>query len=198
MGRRLCEFVEDHILDVVDADEDILRLEIGMDYTARSVHVIETEEHLLADLTNESNWDAFGLMSLDEAQKVLAEDLKDHAYVVSVGSLVSEMIEERDYMRTAGVGWVRGYEPLEEFDFVEGRLRISGSRFDDFESDMSVYFVVFGQPHGREMAPSKFAHDRISPIGEDVSYVDWVIATGNVILPILFLAEFIRRLIRLV
>jgi hypothetical protein len=91
---RLSEFVDNYILDVVDADKDILRLEIGMNYTTCPVHIIEAEENLLSDLTNKPNWDTLGLMSLDEAQKVLPEDFEDHANMVAIGPLMSEMIEK--------------------------------------------------------------------------------------------------------
>lgn len=110
-----------------------------MNDAACSVHVIEAEEDLLGDLTDEPDWDTLGLMSLDESQKVLTEDLKYHANVVPIGSFVTEMIEEGDDMRPTRMGRIRGDEPLEELDLVEGSLRISCGRLYDLECNVAVH-----------------------------------------------------------
>jgi len=131
--------VANHILDIFDADEDVFRLEVGVDDAAASMHVVQAEEDLLADLAHESDWDALGLMSFDETKEVLAQDLEDHADVDTIWTLVLEMVEERDDVRTAEVGLVGRDEALEKLDFVEGGLSVSGSGFDDLKSDVAVH-----------------------------------------------------------
>jgi len=53
-------------------------------------------------------WDALALVTLDETKEVLAEDLKDHADVCSIGTSVSKVVEEGDDMRSAGMSLGRG------------------------------------------------------------------------------------------
>ena len=44
------------------------------------------------------------LMTLDQAEEVLAEHLEHHAYVRAVRAFVSEMVEEGDDVRATGMG----------------------------------------------------------------------------------------------
>jgi hypothetical protein len=97
-------------------------------------------------------------MALDQAQEVLTEDIEDHTDVCAIWAFVSEVIEEGDDVRAAGVGvcggrggggvggcWCDGRcgrsdEALEEFDFVEGCFGVSGCGLDDFECDVPVHY----------------------------------------------------------
>ena len=136
------QLVANHILDILDADEDVFRLEVGVDDAAASVHVVQAEEDLLADLAHEPNWYTLGLMSLDEAEEIFAQDLENHADVNTIWALMLEVVEERDDVRTAGVGLVGRDETLEELDFVKGGLGVMRSRPDDLESHMLPGGVV--------------------------------------------------------
>lgn len=110
-----------------------------MDDAAAPMHVVQAEEDLLADLANEPNWDALGLMPFDKTEKVFAQDLEDHTNMDTIWTLVLEVVEEGDDVRTAGVGLVGRDEALEKLDFVEGSLSVSGSGFDYLESDVAVH-----------------------------------------------------------
>jgi len=44
-----------------------------------TVHIIDTKEGLLCNLTNEILWDAFLLMTPDQAEEVFTEDFENHA-----------------------------------------------------------------------------------------------------------------------
>ncbi len=90
-----------------------------MNDAALLVHVVEAEEHLFCDLLDDVRRHAAMLVSLDEAEQVLAEHLKDHANVRAVGALVSEMVEEGDAVAPARVTWVGRDEALEQLDLVE-------------------------------------------------------------------------------
>lgn len=61
---------------------------------ATPVHVIEAEEDLLRDLLDQMHWNALVLMTLDQAQEILPEDLENHADMGAVRTFVSEMIEK--------------------------------------------------------------------------------------------------------
>jgi len=78
----------------------------------------------------------------------------------------------------------RGDETLEELDLVEGSFGVSGSGFDDFESDVSVHFVVLCEPDGGEMAPAEFPDDGVSAIGKGVANVDGVVAALDIVFPV--------------
>ena len=128
----------------------------GVDDAATAVHVVESEEDLLRDLLDKVHGHALVLVSLDESEQVLAQDLEDHADVGAVRPLVSEVVEERNDVRFARMclrgreGRVRVLEgrlgrgrggcdeSLEQLDLVECSLSVSWSGFDDLESDMSV------------------------------------------------------------
>jgi hypothetical protein len=106
---------------------------------AFSVHIVETEENLLCDLFDEVGWDAFRLMSLYQAKKVLAEDFEHHANVCAVWSFVFEVIEKGDDMRTSRMQGIGGDESLKEFYLIQRGFCISRSRFDDLEGDVAVH-----------------------------------------------------------
>ena len=65
-----------------------------MDHAAAAVHVVQPEHDLLRDLLDEVHRHALVLVSLDEPEQVLAEDLEDHADVDTVWTAVAEVIEK--------------------------------------------------------------------------------------------------------
>lgn len=72
-----------------------------MDDTTTPVHIVEAQQNLLCNLLANVHWHTLVLMPFDQTEKVFSEDLKNHANMGAVGSLVPEMIKERDYMRPA-------------------------------------------------------------------------------------------------
>ena len=78
------------MLDIANLDKNVLGLKIGVDDTALAVEVVEAEEHLLCDLLDQGHGYAAVIPSLDQAQEILAQHLKDHADVDAVGALVVE------------------------------------------------------------------------------------------------------------
>ena len=74
------------------------------------MHVIKSQKHLLCDLLDKMRRNALSLVAFDESQQILAEDLKDHANVGTVGPFMAEVVEERNNMgstgmRLCGRGW---------------------------------------------------------------------------------------------
>jgi hypothetical protein len=63
-----------------------------------AVHVVKAEQHLLRDLADEAARDTRRLVPLDEAEKVLAEDLKDHADMLTVWADMCKVVEEGNDM----------------------------------------------------------------------------------------------------
>jgi uncharacterized membrane protein len=64
----------------------------GVNDPTTAVHVIETEEDLFCNLTNEMLGDALALVTLDEAEQVFSEDFENHAYMGSMGTFMSKVI----------------------------------------------------------------------------------------------------------
>lgn len=62
------------------------------------MHIIEAEQNLLRDLLDEVHRHTFILVTPDEAEEVLAEHLKHHADMDTVGPAMAEMIKELDDM----------------------------------------------------------------------------------------------------
>lgn len=61
---------------------------------ATPMHVIETEENLLRNLLDQMHWNTLVLMTLDQAQEILAENLENHADMSPIRAFVSKMIEK--------------------------------------------------------------------------------------------------------
>jgi hypothetical protein len=75
----------------------------GMDDAAFRMHIVKPEEDLLRDLLDNVLGYSTVLISLDEAEQVLSEDLEDHADVGPVGPLLAEMVQKLHYMASAGM-----------------------------------------------------------------------------------------------
>jgi hypothetical protein len=121
----------------------------GVNDPTTTVHIIKAKEDLFSNLANEVLGDALSLMPLDQAEKVFSEDFENHADMGTMGTFVAKVIQERDDMGTARMGWgwgggdrgvggSGGNEALEELDLVEGGLCIAGSWFYDLEGYMTV------------------------------------------------------------
>jgi hypothetical protein len=65
-----------------------------MDNSTTSMHVIQAQQHLFCDWLDERHRHPFILMSFYQAQELVTKDLKDHADVRAIRTLVSEVIEE--------------------------------------------------------------------------------------------------------
>lgn len=64
-----------------------------MDNIAESVQEIESDQHLLGNLSAEMEWDSLIIISLDDLQQVDTQDLKDEAKMISIRSLVDKRIQ---------------------------------------------------------------------------------------------------------
>ena len=77
-----------------------------MNNAATAVHVVESQENLLGNLFDEVHGNALVLVSLNEAEQILAEDLEYHTDVSAIWPLVPEVVEEGDDMLLAWVIWI--------------------------------------------------------------------------------------------
>jgi len=124
--------------------------------------------------------------ALDQAQKILTQDLKNHADVHAVGTFVIERIEQTDYMFPAGVVHVGLNDLVEQFDLVQSSLGVVSSRAHDLESDVLACVVVAREPDGREVAPAQLAYDGVFAIVVFFTDLDRVVAALAVVLRVLF------------
>jgi len=84
--------------------------------------VVEADEHLTAKVADNRDGDALVVISLDEGQEVVTEDLKHHADVAAVGAHVLKVVSE-----AAAVFFVLGVvvsDLREERDLVPRGLRV--------------------------------------------------------------------------
>lgn len=114
-----------------------------MNHPAAAMHIVESEQDLFCDLFDEGHGHALALVPTDEPEQVLAEHFKNHAYVRPVGPTMPKVVEEANYMPPTGMIMVRRDYALQEFDLVEGSLRVALRRLDDFEGNMTVESVVY-------------------------------------------------------
>lgn len=112
-----------------------------MNDSALVVQVVETEKDLLGDLLDNVLRHTSMLISLDQAQEVLAEHLEDHAHVRSVGTGVTEVVDEADDVTSSGVRGGRIDDSLQQLNFVQGGFGVVVIRLDDFERDVPACAV---------------------------------------------------------
>jgi hypothetical protein len=190
-------------LDVLDADEHVFGLEVGVDDLALGVQVVEAEQDLLRDLLDDVLRHAPVLIPLDQTQKVFAEDFKDHADMRAVHALMREVVDQPDDVMPARVAFRGRHDPLKKLDLVLGSLGIVSIGLDDFERHMPTCpsrrkhsilgsrwadsLVISREPYCGEMAPAEFAHDQISPLVEIIPDVDRVIPPWAVVFEIFLL-----------
>lgn len=103
-----------------------------------SMEVVQPKEDLFRNLSDDEIRDTTILIPFYQPPKVLSQHLERHADVGSVRTLVSEMIEERDYVPTTGVVWIGRRHFLEEFDLVQGRLGVVICTLDDLQRDVAI------------------------------------------------------------
>ena len=79
----------------------------SMNHATTSVHLIQAQQHLIHDLSNQWHGDPFILISLYQTNQILAENLKDHADMNTIWAFMSGVIEKGDDKQSVGVS-VRG------------------------------------------------------------------------------------------
>jgi hypothetical protein len=132
------EFGANDGFNVVDADEDVLRFEVGVNDAALAVDVVETEEDLLGDLLADVVGNAAVVVTLDQPEEVLTQHLENHADVVPVRPAMCEVVEEGNDVSSTGVGGVGLDDSLKKLDLVERRFCVVSCRLDDLERDVLV------------------------------------------------------------
>lgn len=80
-------------------EDDVLGLQVGVDYPADSVHVVEAEEELAGQAPHDRDGDAAVVVLLDQAEQVLPEHLHGHRVVLPVDRMVEELIKHLQVVR---------------------------------------------------------------------------------------------------
>ena len=78
------------LLDIANLDQDVFRLQVGMDNPAFPVHIIQTQQHLFCDLLDQRHGDAAMVPALNQTQQIFTQHLEDHADMDTIGTLVLE------------------------------------------------------------------------------------------------------------
>lgn len=63
-----------------------------VDDPATPVHVIEAEENLLRNLLDQRHWNTLVLVTFNQAQEILTENLENHADMGPIRTFVPKMI----------------------------------------------------------------------------------------------------------
>jgi hypothetical protein len=126
---------------------------------------------------------------LDQAQEILAQDLKHHANVCAIGAFVLEGIQKADDMFSARVIWFGGYDLVEQLDFVYSGFGVVCCGPHDLQGDVLPRNIISGKPDCREVTPAQLAHHGIFPILELLTNGDGMIAALAVVLGVLFIGS---------
>ena len=79
-----------------EAERYVFGLEISVDETADSVHVVESDEALLTHAARHAKWDTLVVVALDHFEQVDAHDFENHHVVLAVWPVVLEGVEQLD------------------------------------------------------------------------------------------------------
>ena len=79
---------------LVDADEDVLWLDVGVDDLALGVQVVEALEHLPHYQLHVLERDALVVAPDDELEEVVAQHLEHHAHVSAVNAAYLEVVQK--------------------------------------------------------------------------------------------------------
>lgn len=77
-----------------EADEDVFWFEVGVYHSADPVEEIQSHEYLPCDFLDDVDGEAFAVVFLQDLPQVYAQDLKHHAEVIPVGTLIEESVEK--------------------------------------------------------------------------------------------------------
>lgn len=149
------------------------------------MEVIQTKQNLFCNLFDQGHGYASVIPPLDQAKKILAQNLEDHADMSAVWSFMLEGIQQTDNVLFAGMIRVGLDDLLQKLDLVDGRLGVMSGGPDHFQSDMPPGGGVSGQPDGGEMTPAELPDDNILAILECFANIDGMIAAFAVILRVL-------------
>lgn len=135
-----------------------------MDNATVSVKVVQTEKDLLRYLLHKWHWNTTVVPSFYQAKQVLSQHLEHHADMDSVRSFVLKRIEKTNNVSATWMIWIRLYNFVQEFDFVDRRLRVMRRRSYYFQGYVLASLCVSRKPDCGEMAPSKLSHHNVSAI----------------------------------
>ena len=149
-----------------------------MDQVAHAVHVVQAHEALFGKYSGQVQRDALVLVTLDDFEKIDAQDLEGHYVVFSVRTLMYEMILQLHciavirlerharlvlldpplHLRIILVVVSKTVLPLlllperrhliKNFNLVECRLNVVLRRFLNLQCHVRIVLAVLGKPHG--------------------------------------------------
>ena len=96
-----------NVFDIPDFDQNIFGFEIGMDDATFAMEIIQSQQDLFGDLLHQGHGYPTMIPSLDQTEQILSQDLKHHADVHPVRSLVLERIQQADNVFLARVIGIR-------------------------------------------------------------------------------------------
>ena len=91
----------------VHADQDVLRLDVGVDDPTLGVEVGQALQHLLDDHLHVEQRDPLVVALNDELEKVVPEDLEDHADVDTMRTVDHEVVHQLDRLVSPRITGVR-------------------------------------------------------------------------------------------
>ena len=119
---------------VSQTKQHIFRFEVGVDDSANAVEEVQSHHDLSGDLLDQVQRETLVVIALEHLEQVDSEDLKDHAEVITVGTLVEERVEQVE-----DVGVIAFVVFLVGFVLLEGLNPFRmGSILCDFLQDLNL------------------------------------------------------------
>lgn len=173
---------------VSQADVHVLRLEVSMNNLAHAMHVVETNQALLRQLSHQRQRDTLVLVSLDDLKEVDTENFENHDEMLAIRSVMNkrvqqlramrrlrdnaELVETRKQVSISFVVLADRNLPffrfpvlghlIEDVDFIVSSLNVMLRTLLHLEGDVRVVLEILRQPHGGEVTPTELLNDDIS------------------------------------
>ena len=81
------------LLSILETKGDVLQLDVSVNQLADAVHIVQTHQQLLSDLSHLWHGNTSVVVLLHEIQEVLTKDLKSHHEMFPVLPMMKEPIE---------------------------------------------------------------------------------------------------------
>jgi hypothetical protein len=81
------------LLTLGQSEHYVFWLQISVDYSTNSVHVVQAKQNLLGDVPDDRDGNSSIVVLLDQRQQILAENLECHNEVFSVLRVVKKLVE---------------------------------------------------------------------------------------------------------
>mmetsp|Transcript_603 Transcript_603/g.1744 ORF Transcript_603/g.1744 Transcript_603/m.1744 type:complete len:372 (-) Transcript_603:203-1318(-) len=177
--------IEGAFIPDVQREQDVLRLNISVNDATVIMQRLKAHQRLPDDSAHHVHRNSFVVVLLDYSKQIRTKDLHYHAHVLSVWTVVHEIIVQENNVTSPRCAMIIFSYGTQQLHLILSSLCVVGGTFNDLEGGILVLLLVNNEPHGGEMAPAKLFQHLVPPL-EDISNPHTMVPALAVVLRILF------------